>query len=39
MTDAGRTAQTYRYERWRAVYSGILETAGNTGGQLKVRLD
>jgi len=28
--DAGRTAQTYRYERWRAISSGILETAGST---------
>jgi len=30
MTDAGRTAQTYRCERWRAISSGILETAGST---------
>ena len=30
MTDASRTAQTYRYERWRAISSGILETAGGT---------
>jgi MFS family permease len=30
MTDAGRTAQTYRYERWRALASGILESAGVT---------
>jgi MFS family permease len=30
MTDAGRTAQTYRYERWRAISSGILESAGGT---------
>lgn len=28
--DAGRTAQTYRYERWRALSSGIIETAGST---------
>ena len=28
--DASRTAQTYRYERWRAISSGILETAGST---------
>ncbi len=30
MTDEQRTAQTYRLERWRAVSSGILETAGST---------
>jgi MFS family permease len=30
MTDAGRIAQTYRYERWRAISSGIIETAGST---------
>ncbi len=30
MTDAQRTAQTYRYERWRALASGILEAAGGT---------
>jgi MFS family permease len=30
MTDAGRTAQTYRYERRRALASGILESAGVT---------
>ncbi|HEX5222875.1 MAG TPA: MFS transporter [Verrucomicrobiae bacterium] len=30
MSDATRTAQTYRYERWRAISSGILETAGST---------
>lgn len=30
MTDAGRTSQTYRYERWRAISSGIIETAGST---------
>jgi MFS family permease len=30
MPDASRTAQTYRYERWRAVSAGILETAGTT---------
>lgn len=30
MMDAGRTAQTYRYERWRALASGILESAGST---------
>ena len=28
--DAARTAQTYRYERWRAISSGIIETAGST---------
>ena len=30
MLPANRTALTYRYERWRAVSSGILETAGVT---------
>jgi hypothetical protein len=30
MPDATRTALTYRYERWRALSSGILETAGAT---------
>lgn len=30
MTDAARTTLTYRLERWRAVTSGILETAGTT---------
>ena len=30
MPDADRTALTYRYERWRAISSGILETAGAT---------
>ena len=30
MPDASRTALTYRYERWRAASSGILETAGAT---------
>jgi len=30
MTDASRTALTYRYERWRALASGILEAAGST---------
>lgn len=30
MPDANRTALTYRYERWRAISSGILETAGGT---------
>jgi MFS family permease len=30
MADPGRTATTYRYERWRAVSAGILETAGAT---------
>lgn len=30
MMDADRTAQTYRFERGRAISSGILETAGNT---------
>lgn len=28
--DASRTAQTYRCERWRAISSGMLETAGST---------
>ena len=28
--DAARTNQTYRYERWRALTSGILEAAGGT---------
>ncbi|MBX3745121.1 MAG: MFS transporter [Verrucomicrobiae bacterium] len=30
MNDAERTALTYRLERWRALSSGILETAGTT---------
>ena len=30
MPDASRTALTYRYERWRALSAGILETAGTT---------
>ena len=30
MPDATRTALTYRYEKWRALSSGILETAGGT---------
>ena len=30
MLDPNRTALTYRYERWRAISSGILETAGGT---------
>ncbi len=30
MTATDRTAQTYRYERWRAVSAGILEAAGST---------
>ena len=30
MPDETRTAQTYRYERWRAVSAGILESAGTT---------
>lgn len=30
MPDAARTQTTYRYERWRALASGILETAGAT---------
>ena len=30
MPEANRTAITYRYERWRALSSGILETAGAT---------
>ncbi len=28
--DAARTTQTFRYERWRALASGILESAGGT---------
>ena len=30
MTAEQRTAQTYRYEKWRALSSGVLETAGST---------
>jgi len=30
MTETHRTALTYRYERWRALASGILEAAGST---------
>ncbi len=30
MLDVHRTAQTFRYERWRALASGILEAAGGT---------
>jgi MFS family permease len=30
MPDETRTVRTYRYERWRAVSTGILETAGVT---------
>lgn len=30
MTAVSRTALTYRYERWRALASGILEAAGST---------
>ena len=30
MPDASRTVLTYRYERWRALSAGILETAGGT---------
>ena len=30
MSEATRTQITYRYERWRALASGILETAGAT---------
>ena len=30
MTAAERTARTFRYERWRAIASGMLETAGIT---------
>lgn len=30
MTAAQRTAQTFRYERWRALAAGILEAAGST---------
>ena len=30
MPDANRTSLTFRYERWRGISSGILETAGGT---------
>jgi hypothetical protein len=30
LMNGGRTAQTYRYERWPAISSGIIETAGST---------
>lgn len=30
MSDPNRTARTFRYERWRAVSSGIMETAAST---------
>lgn len=30
MTDADRTALTFRYERWRALSAGIVEAAGGT---------
>jgi len=30
VTPEQRTAQTYRYEKWRALSSGVLETAGTT---------
>lgn len=30
MSDPERTARTFRFERWRAVSSGIIETAGST---------
>jgi hypothetical protein len=30
LTDAERTERTYRLERWRALTSGIIETAGTT---------
>ena len=30
MADSAVTLQTYRYERWRAVANGILETGGTT---------
>jgi len=30
MDAAGRTAQTYRYERWRALATGMLESAAST---------
>src|SRR5690349_5746138 len=30
MSDPGRTALTYRFERWRAISSGVIETAGTT---------
>ena len=28
--DAARTQQTYRFERWRSISAGIIETAGST---------
>src|ERR1044071_6494050 len=30
MPDANRTTRTYRFERWRALSSGIIESAGTT---------
>lgn len=30
MSDPSRTARTFRYERWRAVSAGIMETAAST---------
>ncbi len=30
MSQAERTLRTYRWERWRSVCAGVLETAGNT---------
>src|ERR1051325_1631278 len=30
MPDAHRTARTYRFERWRALSAGVIETAGTT---------
>ena len=30
MTAENRTELTYRYERWRAISAGVLETAGTT---------
>ena len=30
MPDESRTSLTYRYERWRALSAGVLETAGST---------
>jgi len=30
MSDPSRTARTFRFERWRAISSGVIETAGST---------
>ena len=30
MSDPSRTARTFRFERWRAISSGVMETAGST---------